>query len=392
LVVDDPDLAAGLKLLRGEWAERSGGELEVRQATLSELLAASTLTEDVVIYPSRQVGALVERGWLRPVRKSVLESADLDLQSLYPMVRDGVLRYGNQVYALSLGEPPLLLATSLPAVLEVQTWQAVTIDRGGARVAYPRALELLARAVAATEPHRRGELCFEPQSMEPRLTSPPFVRALQQMRRQSGDPTAFLTLPQAAGSARVALLPRAAAIYHSTRDSWQAGLAELPVTLLAGTGRSMSVTRATRNVASAFKVLAWLASETTSTQLSPRSAATVWCRPSQTQHARQWLEGAQQKNEEIIAVVSQQLTAEHYFLLPRIPGIEAYLQSLEDALADTLSKVLESPPGAPKSEGGLAESTLRKVSASWQTLTDRLGRDRQRVAYRRHLGLDDSDE
>jgi hypothetical protein len=68
------------------------------------------------------------------------------------------------------------------------------------------------------------------------------------------------------------------------------------------------------------------------------------------------------------------------------------LQSLEDALAETLSKVLESPPGAPEPEGGLAESTLRKVSASWQTLTVRLGRDRQRMAYRRHLGLDDSDE
>ena len=56
LVVDDPPLAAGLELLRGEWAERAGAPLTLEQSSSAELEEADKLEADVVIFPTRLTG------------------------------------------------------------------------------------------------------------------------------------------------------------------------------------------------------------------------------------------------------------------------------------------------------------------------------------------------
>ena len=127
LVVDDPELAAGARLLRGEWAERSGGELVVQEMTLDEMLAAKQVTADAIVYPSRHVGTLVARDWLRPVRDSVLKSDDFALGDLLPLVRNESMRYAGRFFGVSLGEPPLVMAWQMLPIQNPPTPHAVAL-------------------------------------------------------------------------------------------------------------------------------------------------------------------------------------------------------------------------------------------------------------------------
>src|SRR5262245_9802656 len=65
LVVNEPELVEALNRLRGEWAERSGGELAATGTIWKDLSTAKTLDADVIIFPSRYLGELCTRNWLR---------------------------------------------------------------------------------------------------------------------------------------------------------------------------------------------------------------------------------------------------------------------------------------------------------------------------------------
>src|SRR3954463_8667572 len=74
LVVNEPGVAEAINRLRGEWAERSGGELSATQRQWKYVAAESSIDADAIIFPSRYLGELCVRGWLRPVRPNVLDS------------------------------------------------------------------------------------------------------------------------------------------------------------------------------------------------------------------------------------------------------------------------------------------------------------------------------
>lgn len=387
-VVDDAPLAAGIKLLRGEWAERNGGQLEIKELTVDELLAAKEITTDLIIYPSRLVGGLVERGWLRPVRNSVLQSSDLAMDDVFPLVRNATLRFGGQIFGLTLGDPPLMLASASDAEFD-PTWEATRLVPADKMVAikYPRAAEFLARSVAYSQHRSMSANCFHPDSMQPQISSLPFVRAVEQMllnaklatEQQVASleltwPTAMRDDNQLPRAFRP--LPPAAQIYNPLREVWEDNNDQLQVVMIGFAGRTVSVTRATRNSASAFKLLEWMGGKSVATQLSPRSAATVWCRKSQAPQAEKWLAGSG-ADDSTVGYVNRQLSSDRYWLLPRIPGIDEYLQILDGAIL------------AAVAEDQSAKQVLENVTGQWNTLTDRYDRDRQRVAYRKHLGIND---
>jgi hypothetical protein len=197
-VVGDEELAEGVRLLRGEWKARSGGELEVESLGLDRLNGADSISGDVVIFPSRHLGTLAERGDLQPVRSSVLKSPELGLNDLYPAIRNGEMKYGGQTLALPLGSPPLLMCWRPTATFgnppprwPPATWADYRRLLGmGTSEAQPTApplagraaaFTLLARALAYTESQRRGEALFDAETMAPRIAAPPFVRALTEI-------------------------------------------------------------------------------------------------------------------------------------------------------------------------------------------------------------------
>jgi len=385
LVVDDPDLAKGIQLLSGEWSERSSGDLVVKAVSLAELLSAESLTADVVIYPSRQLGALVSRQWLRPVRQSVLNDSDLDYSDLLPVLRDQWMRLGGEVWAVPLGEMPLVLGWYGVAPTESpKTWEQLDDSPNAARQStntefeFPLAAEFISRVVSATPPVDRASLFFEPESMDARLDEPQMMRALEQIRRTDGeddtsDESSYqVTLPprdKQLADNLTPLLP-SGEMFNASLDRWEKTSSDAAPVILGFSGRLVSVTSSSRNAASAFKLLPWLVSGTTGGRLSQRSKATLWFRSSQVSQASKWLPA--QSAAENATWLTQSLSKRDAYLVPRLPGIDNYLAALNEALEN-------------KSISG----ALTHAETVWNAITDSQGREQQRSAFRQHLGLPD---
>jgi hypothetical protein len=381
LVVDDVELANGVSLLAGEWSERSGGGLSVAETTLEELLSAEQPDADVVIYPSRQLGEFASREWLRPVRQSVLADSDLAWGDFLTVIRDQVVRYGGEVYALPLGDAPLVLAWkgSPPAILPT-TWEqfaAASVGIADSDVPpFPLTREFLARAVAATSPADRATLFFDPQTMDARLATPQLERALEWLVASSmktAESSANVVLPREAVDSTLSPLLTAGEVYTASLDRWDRAESGNPPVVLGFAGRLVSVTTSSRNAASAFKLIPWLTGGRTGTELSQRSQETLWCRASQVPTAANWFKAT--IDDDRTGWLSQQLSRGEAYLLPRIPGIDRYLAQLEAALSAALADRV--PPG----------KLLAAVQAQWDALTNKLGREAQRAAFNRHLGL-----
>src|SRR5215212_2719888 len=95
LVVNEPGVAEAINRLRGEWAERSGGELKTDTLSWTDVAAAKSLDADVIIFPSRYMGELCTRGWLRQVRKSILESDEFNASDVFPLIRRNLMKWGG---------------------------------------------------------------------------------------------------------------------------------------------------------------------------------------------------------------------------------------------------------------------------------------------------------
>jgi len=400
LVVNDPALAEGASLLRGEWAQRSGGELVVSQGTIEQLLESVQLPADLVIYPARYVGELVDRQLIRPVRPAVLQNADYAYSDLLPLIRNRLLPFGDQIFALPLGDPPLMLAWRSDLSSEglaggERTWSDVKItapaqSAGLLPLDYASAIELLARARANTQLESGEALCFDPDTMQPRITELPFQRALTELinsraEEVGGDVDQQATLgwptmrsqPEP-GSTPVqlhySLLPRSRESYDRSRQRWVANREGQPLALVGIAGRSASVTRSSRNAASAFKLLRWIASGDVASQLSGQSDATCWFRQSQSRKLEPWRSG-REFDDRTSQTVTELLSRDDYFLLPRIPQIDAYLQVLDNAVQQATAGPLS------------VEQALQEAAQQWIQLTDQYGPKRLRTAYRQHLGL-----
>src|SRR5437763_9074751 len=102
LVVNEPGVADAINRLRGEWAERSGGELNTNSRTWLEVASSKELDTDVIIFPSRYLGELCVRHWLRPVRQSVLDSPEFNAADIFPLIRRELIKWGGEVMALPL--------------------------------------------------------------------------------------------------------------------------------------------------------------------------------------------------------------------------------------------------------------------------------------------------
>jgi hypothetical protein len=126
----------------------------------------------------------------------------------------------------------------------------------------------------------------------------------------------------------------------------------------------------------AFQLAQWLTTGDVATGLSSRSTGTLWFRASQAGASGRWLKGMTlaKEGEPVTKIVAAALSADSPALVPRVPGIDEYLNALAEGVRE-----------APADEAA-ATATLEKVAARWEEITDRLGRERQVAAYRRHLG------
>jgi len=327
LVVNDPPLVEAVNRLRGEWAERSGGEFTAIGAAWSELNSAKNIDADVIVFPSRYLGELCTRGWLRPVRVSVLDSDEVKATDFFPTVRNALIKWGDQVMSLPLGVDASVLTPIVKTA--------------------PKSVAFAALAAPKAVSKERIGMWFDTDTLKPRIAETVFVDALTQLQTETAD------------------------------KGPEPSNVEQRIPVLGYNDRLIAVTNATHNAASAFRLIAWLAQPETSSQLARVGNTQLPARHSLASSAA-WYEAALSASDraERGKRLEALLSAQQFVLMPRIPGVNDYLAALDDAIMSTGDETS-------------ADTALERATEKWEKITDSRGRDAQRRAYQNSLNIAD---
>ncbi len=459
-VVGDPALLETVAARRGEWEQTRGGRVELVREPLEPGKAAVAV--DVVLYSAQSMGDLADAGALAPLpTETPRPPADPDeepastpqpvaeappdpwaLADVLPGLRDQVAQYGGERLGMPYGGSALVLvyrrepfeSVELKAEAEAAgvklgpptTWEeldalarflngrdwagdgrpaaglaaAIGPDAEGTGTAI-----LLARAAAAGQHPDFFSLLFDPDTMAPRLGSPPFVEALTAIvgwrelgpegaagfdaeaaraAFRSGQAALLIDRaekasswgePGSAAKVGVAPLPGSARVYNPDRSRWDdANPPNRPSYLPGGGGWLAGVSSKAADREAALDFAAYLVEPETAARvrvdrgfpmLSARGAL-LGAGPPDPRAAlgvdgRSWADATQKS-----------LLAPRIVPGMRLPGAAGYLADLDRARAAAVGG--EAPAAA-----------LGRASADWDARTDRLGRARQGWHYQRSL-------
>ena len=422
LVVDDEPLATAIK---EEWEGVSDAPIELTHASVDEVLNAKRLGADLVFYPSWMLGHLAESKLVRPLDVEDLDAKEAPQDDLLRSLRMRELVWDGQLFAQTLGSPTLVLMYRADIFAELEigppaTWtEYIEVQKrlrqyldsqvmtGVSVAAEPQtgsdgALMLLARAAAYCR--RSGSLSgvFNFRSGVPLIDSPPFVRALREMRGsgtdslrdcrtfsdareafESGKALMAFGWPTRMGSTATspevmkrgfAELPGSMSKFNSETNQWmQLNDKAESVPLLAVSGRLGSLTSEARRLREATQTLAWLTGQQIGNAIGSRSQHTTLFRRSQLGQGKLWTspnsssaDAAQYAN--LISGISQQNTV--MFAL-RIPHRSDYLQALQKAIDAVLVKKVP------------AQAALNEAAKRWGELNDKHGATAIHQAYQR---------
>ena len=438
MVTDDPELA---KAIAREWKSRAGTEITVENITTAQLLDSKRFKTDLVIYPAARLGDLVEKRLLLPLPKYLSQQLPAHNQGLLPISRTTEVSWGPEQYAASFGSPQLVLyyRRDIFTALKLQppkTWQdyqqlVTTLsdrekvvpwlaepDQPWRATAEPlgsgwAAVTLLSRAAAYVRHPNQYSGVFDYLSLEPLISRPPFVRALEELQQATssipadqwpatvdharqlfyqGKTAMALSWPSLAaphqqeesvneeGSLGWALLPGSREVYNASEQAWetipQQEAAHVP--LLSISGRLGSVSRNSSQPQFAAESLLRLTSSKWSASISRLSPHTTLSRSNHLTNPTNWLDAGTSTNDAIQftdAFRTASNSSRVMFCL-RIPGRDRYLAALDDAVLRVL-----------QNEASASEA-LADVSHQWEEITDQLGRQEQSRAYRQSLGLE----
>jgi multiple sugar transport system substrate-binding protein len=434
LVVDDPAMAGAVARFQGEWKAESGASLEVIQCSQAELLEAKQLSADAVIYPSYCLGVLDERKLLAPLSREFLADPRLDWPDVFEALRVRDVVRDGQALAVPLGSPVLVCyyradlfrqfdrqpPRTWPEFVELAEFfgdrrhaglAASQDDADWCAVMAPEqhhgdALLLLAWAAPYAKHPDYFSALFDLQTMTPRIDSPPFVRALSELKSIAGlirhEATPGLVAeafwqgrcamaigwasaapanagaddPLPAVEAGFFALPGGEEVYHPEAEKWEKrpqGSQRVP--LLNVAGRVGSVAKSSSHASAACQLLAMLCGTQWSSQIASASPATTLFRASHLKAPRQWTEKAmdQSSASRYAEVVQASLSQQDYLAALPFAGRDEYLAALDAAVQSALAE--EQTPAA----------ALAACSQQWEQITERLGRQRQREAYRRSV-------
>jgi multiple sugar transport system substrate-binding protein len=442
-VAGDARLAEAIGRLRGEWQATTGAELQVAELNEAELASDNPPQADAIIYPAYDLGLLAEREWLRPLPENSLSSDELAWAEIFEADKTFDANWGSVTYGFPFGSPTLVCCYRKDLLSKLdreppQTWAeyqqlaALLADRGELADAAPAAelpwsgtieplaegwagLTLLARAAAYAKHRNHFSTLFEMESMDPLIAGAPFVRALDEMAtaRPHMLDEALDASPERtheallAGRCGMALTWTSAAFGENeaaerpaTGDNMEFGFIELPgsdqafnpkteqwdarrddesprVPLVGLSGRLGSVTVHSDQPDAAFQLLTWLSGPQWSTRVSVASKATTLFRRSHVEGGAEWADprlGAA-GSLAYAEAVERSLSSADLFGAPRIDGRQRYLAALDRAVRDAVNGKTAS------------DAALQTAAAEWRKITEELGPERQRTAYRRSLGL-----
>jgi multiple sugar transport system substrate-binding protein len=443
MILDDQPLA---EAIQRQWLGHAERPLDVVQMS-SEMFQAeyiegdTPLDADAIIYPAGMVGELAARELIEPLPDSIVDSELLARPDLLALFRLYETMWGERMIGVPLGSPQLVLMVRADLLdkLEAeppQTWQQYQQlaerladrealgDLAAGEGPWHAAVEplsdgwasqmLLARAAPYTRRRNRYSTLFDYLSMKPYIDQKPFVKALEELAAAAklGPEDAVTMTPHDArrellsGRAAMAVcwptraLPEGAAPHAAVR--FPVRFAELPgsgevfdfhgnwqtrtdeedrrVPLLSVAGRMGSIVKDSPRRLTAARVLAWVSSpkKNPAHEISPSSDATSMYRSSQLGNPRMWVDealaaGAADSYREVVTQTHLRVTP---LISVRIPGRRRYLAALDQAVHAVLRG--EKAP----------QEALDVAAAKWEQITDSIGRDMQRDAYQRSLGIE----
>ena len=423
LIVDDEELGV---VLEREWRASSEHAIEIDHVGASDLLASvqadsKKLDTDIVIFPSAMLGTLAERKLLRPAPRELASEPSYRYGEIFDLVRRRETHWGAQPYAVSFGSPTLVLLRRADLVPNApETWEDLNrevarLTEGGlpdamTALAQPladgwAARVFLSRAAGYLYDSSKVSGVFNYATMEPRIASDPFVRALEEMLADCADGFSFDLTPAtslqafvdgraamaitwasaipagdggdaALDSAKVSDLPRASRLNADSGGRNATG--SNSVTLFGIDGRMGAVSRAAKNAALANIFLAWATGPQDSAMISSRSAHTAPFRSSHQAVAGGWTHPRLPASaaEEYARTVQESLCRSRAFQCLRIPGYDRYLRILDEKVLQVLHRRQQVRPA------------LDEVADRWAATTDELGVSRQIAAYRLSLGIE----
>ena len=432
LVIDDPKIA---KAAKRRWSAEGLGDALISEMSQEEFSAADFQLNDVdvVIYPSMMQPELLSRYQLMAIPKSVVDGEVVGKNELLPHQRKILMRYGDDIWGLPLGETQLMLVYDKKLFAELklkapQTWQeyetvAKALMAEGHLIAEPTsngwaAKTLLSRVAAAIRVQGELATVFEIESMKPLIATEPFVQSLGQMKSSADwssvtekgyDPKAIfqelvqgkiamgLTWPSNAfmvadatenasdeekpvsnEDLAVVRLPGSRSWFDHRDAKWERRdeNESIHVDVIGGSGRWASVNKTSENGTVALEFAAWISSKPTSMKVSIESPNVSIYRATHLGQPARWT------GEFVSAAAADQVSnivdeighAGIVFLFPRIKGQAEYMAELDAAVMKALI-------------GADAESALQNAFKKWEAITDREGRDEQRSMLRRSEGF-----
>jgi multiple sugar transport system substrate-binding protein len=426
LVVDDKPLAAAIER---EWKASGRGDVEIAQATASQLADAKRLAADVVVYPAALLGDFAERHLIVELPAAASENAAFASSDIFPLLRRRECTWGEKAYAVPFGSPQLMLIYRqdlleklgrqppatwadyqdlLTALGELSTDEAKLRPTAEPLAQGWGAKLLLARGAAYARHPNQYSALFDYRTMEPLIATPPYVRALEELvaAQHAASPAQPL---DAAGCEQAIVDGKCAmAITWPTRNAQRAekvasdirlGCSELPgaahhysaeaakwtdadeashVPLLGVSGRLGSITSSARHTRAATDALLWLAGKEKGPLIATQSSACTLSRSSQVPQASRFVSDAYDSTfageygAALLAANERPLSME----MPRIPGHDAYLAALDAAVRSAVA-------GEKQPADALADAAQQ-----WREITAKFGVEGQKIAYVRSLGLE----
>ncbi len=445
VVVDDVALAAAAAR---EWTARASRRLEIVNVGSAEL--ASWLSSgarelgdvDAMILASHWVGDLAGRGLIQPMPDYVRTSrafadGEIGLETdILPLYRQSVMTWGDSICGLPLGGHVYVLgyrkdvfdALNLPvpdtiaslrealetyvAAEKLDAWPSIAIVQPLAKDWAVHTF--LARAAPYCRHRNRFSALFELQSMQPEISGPEYVRALQEIAEDAGrvgeSPAEHInTSPVQAfqslfgGQCLVAIgwpgayedhvqeevlqqitileLPGSHEVYSRFEGVWQQRLADeaTHVPYAFPDDRMAVVLKSSRSENAAWNLIARLSGKQWGPIVSDASAATGPFRRSQLTQSLGTRNLPRGLADQYRDVLESTMARRTFLSRLRLPANQEYLDTLDEAVRKFLSGPAE-PDAAIRS--------LEDVAAAWQQITERQGRAAQIDAFHCSLGLE----
>ena len=426
LVIGDTEI--GPKLAR-QWKAHQDGELTIENQTQTEWIKASfPISEgtDLVIYPTLMLGELAEAKKISKLEYAVWNSDEVDKDSWLNHYRRTLTRYGNEPYAVPLGNPHFAMmytrakfssqqrgeGESEAAQLKLpETWEQLeeALNVHGEKLDLPLAPGWAGHSFisrVATNVRARGNFSFlfDRSTMEPLIEQKPFLEALEYLKRTATKRSLELS-PQgvfelaANGEAVVAMcwptkeaefkmaqrdalavgkVPGSKSIYDFRRGTSKARLTdeEICVDCLGFGGLVASRIAGTRHEDTATNFIKWVSDKRIILKTAGQSNLTGPVRASHLGDLSGWtgetvpLEVLDEYAEIIRDLHNRKLVV----VFPRIPGSDRYYAAFDKGVRAALTE--EKTP----------ETAMSEVAQEWNRITESVGRQQQIIAMQRESG------